>query len=231
MKTKKPTSAIFTIVTRTEESPESLYAFIMRMKDFVELENEFDNVKGDSLATIRYFEKNKEAIDYLDDSVVSNRSFKLKLYGDYGIGLAVSGNINKALTVLDDYIPAFEKESEEDQELLSSPYYEHLLWTYGYSLHDAKRFKDAERVFNKLLKQHPDNSKYKNWFVASKTNRHSTIKQALWTACFLLLATDFLFGKDMGLRLKALFWITAAITLTSVLSLELYHHFIKRKFE
>ncbi|MGC1242586.1 MAG: hypothetical protein WA874_13430 [Chryseosolibacter sp.] len=202
------------------------------MKDFVELENEFSDVKGDTLSTIRFFESNKKDIDNLDASYGQNRSFRLTLYGSYGISLAISGNTNKALTILDAFIPTFEKDLESyDDEYVKSPFYESLLWTYGYTLHDAKRYPDSELVFAKLIKLYPDNTKYKKWLAASKLNRYSTIRQTLWTACFLLLAIDILFQKSMEQGLSNAFWITVALTIITTLSLELHIYIIKKKNE
>ena len=202
------------------------------MKDFVELQNEFSDVKGDTLSTIRFFESNKKDIDNLDDAYGQNRSFRLTLYGSYGISLAISGNTNKALTILDAFIPTFERDLESyDDEYVKSPFYESLLWTYGYTLLDANRYTDAQLVFSKLIKLYPDNTKYKKWFAASKINRYSTIRQTLWTACFILLAIDILFEKSMGQGLSNTFWITVALTIITMLSLELHILLIKKKNE
>jgi len=202
------------------------------MKDFVELENEFQNTQGDALSIIRFFEKNKADIDYLDDTTEPSNGFKLKLFGDYGVSLAMSGNTIKALSVLDEFMPKFEKDLEDyDEEYKMSSYYELLLWTYGYTLHDVKRYQDAETVFSKLVKLYPDNTKYKKWLAASKTNRFSTIRQTLWTSCFILLAIDILFEKSMEPGLNNAFWLTVGLTIISTLILELYIYVTRKRFE
>lgn len=202
------------------------------MKDLVELENEFEDVKGDSLSIIRFFENNRDDIEYLDASIEPGKSFKSKLYGDYGLSLAVSGNTNKALKILDAFVPSFEKELENySDEHKTLPYYELLLWTYGYTLHDVERYHDAETVFAKLVEFYPDNSKYKKWLAASKTNRYSKIRHMLWIGCFILLAIDFLFEKGMAQGAKNAFWIMVGLTIILTLSLELYTYIINKRHE
>ena len=201
------------------------------MKDSVQLENEYEHLKGDPLAVVRFFEKNKDDIELLDESQMSVRHFKLTLYGDYGISLAVNGNIHKAIPVLEELIPAFEREAEKyDRELETSAYYEKMLWAFGCSLHEAKRYQEAQRIFDKLVKYYPDNTKYKKWFVTAKANRLSAARQSLWVACFAFIVIDFLFNKDMGEAMKNLFWITAVIILFVTLSLELYIYLIRKKY-
>ena len=202
----------------------------MPMKDFVELENEFSEVKGDARSTIRFFENNKKDIDNLADSYEQNKSFKLTLYGSYGMSLAVNGNTGKAITILDSLLPSFEKDLETyDDDYAKSPFYESLLWIYGYTLLEAKRYTDAESTFAKLTMLYPDNTKYRIWLAASKTNRFSTIRQTLWTACFIFLAIDILLEDSMHQTLSKAFWITVAMTLFTILSLELYIYIIKRQ--
>jgi hypothetical protein len=77
--------------------------------NFEELQEELFKVKDDSLAFIRYFERNSDDIEKLDDSDGEQKFFKLKMNGDYGLCLANSGNTVKAIKVLEKFIPKFEQ--------------------------------------------------------------------------------------------------------------------------
>jgi hypothetical protein len=196
---------------------------------FDKLETEFLKVKDDSLAFIRFFESNSDAIEKLDDSDEEQKGFKLKMNGDYGLCLANSGTTEKEVKVLETFIPRFEKESGLTQtELVTTPYYEHLLWAFGSSLYYTDKINETEKTFERLVKMQPDNQKYKNWLKGTKEKRFSKFRKVLYVSFFAWLAIDVLFIKSMDIGLKGIFLLSGAIVLGATVVLEIYVFLLKR---
>lgn len=199
--------------------------------DFKKLEKEFFKVKDDSLAFIRYFESNSDAIEKLDDNDEEQKGFKLKMNGDYGLCLANSGSTEKAIKILGTFIPKFEKESGlSHSELLKATYYEHLLWAFGSSLFYTDKIDDAENIFERLVKMQPDNQKYKNWLRATKEKRFSKLKTGLYISVFTWLVIDILFIRSMGSELKGIFLMTGAGVACGIITLETYLFVLRKRF-
>lgn len=196
---------------------------------FKKLETEYIKVKDDSLAFIRFFEGNSDAIEKLDDSDEEQKGFKLKMNGDYGLCLANSGATEKAVKILETFIPKFEKESGlTETELLTTPYYEHLLWAFGSSLYYTDKVNETEKTFERLVKMQPDNQKYKNWLKGTKEKRFSKFRKGFYVSVFVWLAVDILFIKSMDIELKGVFLLTGAIVLGATVILEIYVFLLKR---
>lgn len=198
--------------------------------NFEELAKEFSKVKDDTLAFIRYFECNSEAINKLDDSDEEQKGFRLKMNGDYGLCLSHSGSTEKAVKVLSTFIPKFEKESGlSETQLLKATYYEHLLWAYGSSLFYAGKVDDTEKIFERLVEMQPDNQKYKNWLRATKEKRYAKIRTGLYTSVFAWLFLNILFGRSMGSGLKVIFVMTGMGVVCGTIILEGYLFILRRK--
>ena len=197
---------------------------------FETLEEEYLKVKDDSLSFIRFFESNSDAIEKLDDSDEEEKGFKLRLHGDYGLCLANSGTAEKAVKVLETFIPMFEKESGlTETELVTAPYYEHLLWAFGSSLYYTDKVDETEKTFERLVKMRPDNQKYKNWLKGTKEKRFSKIRKGLYVSVFVWLAIDILFIKSMDIGLKGFFLLSGAIVLGATVILEIHVYLLKRR--
>jgi tetratricopeptide (TPR) repeat protein len=193
------------------------------------LETEYLKVKDDSLAFIRFYECNSDAIEKLDDSDDEQKGFKQRMNGDYGLCLANSGTTDKAVKVLETFIPIFEKESGlTETELMATPYYEHLLWAFGSSLYYTDQVDETEKIFERLVKMQPDNQKYKNWLRGTKEKRFSKFRKGLYVSIFVWFAIDILFMKSMDSRLKGIFLLSGAILLGATVILETYVYLLKR---
>ncbi len=199
--------------------------------DFKKLENEFFKVKDDSLAFIRYFESNSDAIEKLDDNDEEQKGFKLKMNGDYGLCLAGSGSTDKAIKVLATFIPRFEQESGlNDTDLLKAAYYEHLLWAFGSSLYYTDKVDETEKIFERLVKMQPDNQKYKNWLRSTKEKRFSKLKKGLYISVFTWLFIDILFIRSMDSGLKGIFLMSGAGVVCGTIILEAYLFVLRKRF-
>jgi hypothetical protein len=142
---------------------------------------------------------------------------------------ANSGTTEKAVKVLTTFIPKFEKESGlTATELLTTPYYEHLLWAFGSSLYYTDKIDETEKTFEQLVKMRPDNQKYKNWLKGTKGKRFSKIRKGLYVSVFVWLAIDILTFKSMDIGLKGFFLSSGAIVLGATVILEIYVYLLKR---
>lgn len=198
--------------------------------DFERLEEEYFKFKDDTLAFIKFYETNLESIEKLDDKDEEQNGFKLKMNGDYGLCLATSGNTEKAVKVLETFIPRFEKESGlSETEIETTPYYEHLLWALGSSLYYTDNIEKTQRTFERLTKLQPDNQKYKNWLKGTIEKKFSKFRKASYVFIFSWFLVDILFIKSMDIGLKGVFLISGGLIVIGTISLETYVYYLKKK--
>jgi tetratricopeptide (TPR) repeat protein len=131
----------------------------------------FFNSKRENFEYIEMYEKNKDYFNELlknghADDIEFALSIKMFNYAD---PLNHSGDYKKALTVL------YEIERDLDKiKGLSKwykKYFEHVIFLKGVCLGRLKKYNASNIEFKKILKIHPSNDKYMDWYKSNLENR------------------------------------------------------------
>jgi|GEM_PF-2336215 len=196
------------------------------------LKQEFlDLPQGDNSTLIKFYEKNKELIESID-ILKSDENYytKLKFLCEYGLGLTKSGYYTMGAEFLEKAVPMFENTPNQEYDKLKEiPYFENLLWNYGFALHETKQTKKAIEVFKRLNNYYPENDKYRNWYYGLKALKTSKISKPLWVICGIWLAGEFTVFEKFESNTQFNLALGGAVLLLIVGLLELNIYLTKRK--
>ncbi|WP_027421231.1 tetratricopeptide repeat protein [Crocinitomix catalasitica] len=201
-------------------------------KDILQLERELNGLNlDDPLAFINFYERNTNAIDSIEISKdAQHYYFKLRLFYKYGLNLAGRGEYTKSVTVLEKALKMFDRNprinTEDGREIISI---ESLLWNYGASLWETKQIERSKTVFERLVKDYPNNDKYKKWLNGLLDERLSKITQPFWIVGGIWLVCELTIFKNFDSNTQ--FWLSigGALILLTLLALELVGYLMKRK--
>ncbi len=198
--------------------------------DFEKLQDELSDTAMDALSFIRFYEKNMEAIEGLDDSDANQKQFKFRMRGDYGLSLAAAGITAKATDVLREFVPRFERESGlSAEERLKNPYYEGLLWSLGSCSYYTAHVGDTEKAFQQLVRMSPDNVKYRNWLMSTRERRFKLPRRIIYTSAIIWAFCSFVFLQFMEGTLKGMFLLIGPLLMVLILVMEGYIYFYKKR--
>lgn len=154
-----------------------------------------DNLTRDPKHFIDLYEENKSLIEGADAST-SNPDYDgiMRITSDYALSLSHYGSSKKAILYLDKSIQFFKDSSVDD--LPKVPMYEMLVWTRGVENYNNKNYKTASQDFQYLVDNYPDNDKYKNWLLASRTIKAKKYLNYIWGFAFMSFIWYSLATKD-----------------------------------
>ena len=88
----------------------------------------------------------------------------------------------------------------------------------------------AAKDFQFLVKNYPDNDKYRNWLRASKTIKVKKISNNIWFGVFICIVWELLL-KTENANLKLGLFITACILFVIAIVLEVFSFLVKAKLK
>jgi len=154
-----------------------------------------ENLNRDPKHFIDLYDENKNLIEGADPST-SNPDYDgiMRITSEYALSLSHYGSSRKAIPYLDKSIQLFKDRSVDD--LTKVPMYEMLVWTRGVEHYNNKNYKTASQDFQYLVYTYPDNDKYRNWLLASKTIKAKKYLNYIWGFAFMSFIWYSLATKD-----------------------------------
>ncbi len=190
-----------------------------------------DESTKDSNVFLNIFDPNKEILE----KVVINGNQDLhnkvmRLTADYAHHLTMKENYSKAIPQIDKAVGLFQTYSDfKDTDLYKIGFYETLIFDRAMSNYYLKNFKAAKQDLKLLTDKFPDNDKYKNWMVASKTYSIQKLINALWyVIAAAALLTSFIEREDIG-ALYDIVLILGGLALIGAISAEIFKASNKKK--
>jgi hypothetical protein len=141
------------------------------------------------------YEENKTLIENADPSI-SNPDFDgiIRIISDYAMALSHYGSSKKSIPYLDKSIQLFRNSSLGDLTKILK--YEILIWTRGVENYNNKNYGVASEDFQYLVDNYPDNDKYRNWLLASKTIKIKKWLNFFWYGGLICLVWQTMLNKD-----------------------------------
>ena len=138
-----------------------------------------DRETKDPKIFINIYEVNKNLIEGADNST-SNPDYKgiMRITADYALALSQYGSSRKSIPYLDKAIQLFKNSSLTD--LKEVQMFETLVWARGTENYNQKEYSLASIDFQYLVDNYPDNDKYRNWLIASKTIKTKKYLNFIW---------------------------------------------------
>lgn len=138
-----------------------------------------DRVTKDPKIFINIYEENKNLIEGADNST-SNPDYKgiMRITADYALALSQYGSSRKSIPYLDKAIQLFKNSSLTDLKELQM--FETLVWARGVENYNQKKYSLSSTDFQYLVDNYPENDKYRNWLIASKTIKTKKYLNFIW---------------------------------------------------
>ena len=138
-----------------------------------------DRETKDPKIFINIYEVNKNLIEGADNST-SNPDYKgiMRITADYALALSQYGSSRKSIPYLDKAIQLFKNSSLTD--LKEVQMFETLVWARGTENYNQEKYSLASTDFQYLADNYPDNDKYRNWLIASKTIKTKKYLNFIW---------------------------------------------------
>jgi tetratricopeptide (TPR) repeat protein len=138
-----------------------------------------DKLTKDPKSFIYIYEEHKNLIEGAEQST-SNTAFDclMRITADYALSLSQYGSSRKSIPYLDKAIQLFKNSSLTD--LKEVQMFEMLVWTRGVENYNQKNYSLASTDFQYLVDNYPDNDKYRNWLIASKTKKTKKYLNFIW---------------------------------------------------
>ena len=138
-----------------------------------------DRETKDPKIFIDIYEENKNLIESADNST-SNPDYKgiMRITADYALALSQYGSSRKSIPYLDKAIQLFKNSSLTD--LKEVQMFETLVWARGTENYNQEKYSLASTDFQYLADNYPDNDKYRNWLIASKTIKTKKYLNFIW---------------------------------------------------
>lgn len=165
---------------------------------------------------IDLYDENKNLLEGADLSI-SNPDYDgiMRITSDYALSLSHYGSSRKAIPYLDKSIQLFKVSSVDD--LTKVPMYEMLVWTRGVENYNNKNYKAASQDFQYLVETYPDNDKYRNWLLASKTIKAKKYLNYIWGLAFMSFIWYSLATKDEDANRDYFLMATGVFVLIGIL--------------
>lgn len=154
-----------------------------------------DNLTKEPKSFIHIYEEHKNLIEGAEQSK-SNPDFDsiMRITSDYALSLSQYGSSRKSIPYLDKAIQLFKNSSLTD--LKEVQMFEMLVWTRGVENYNQKNYSLASTDFQYLVDNYPDNDKYRNWLIASKTKKTKKYLNFIWGftivgfTCYFMATND-----------------------------------------
>lgn len=192
---------------------------------------EFYNLHpADDRTVVAFYEKNKILIDRIDiQKSNDNYKAKIRILGDYGIGLTNCNNYRKGVKILRQAIHLYENAPRQDYEQSKDEaYFETMLWNYGDALHQINQTQKALKIFKRLHDSYPENDSYRNWKEGLKEIRLSKIIQSLWHLTVSWIFGEFAYFKKLNPEVHFKLSFIGVFLFVSVSLLQLYIFLLRK---
>ena len=188
-----------------------------------------ENLIRDPKQFIDLYEENKYLIEEAE-TLISNPDYDglMRITSEYALSLSQYGSSQKAIPYLDKSIQLFKDSSFDDLRKISL--YERLVWTRGVENYNLRKYSLAAKDFQYLVYNYPDNDKYRNWLLASKTIKVKKISNNIWFVVFICIVWESLLKKE-NTNLKLGLFITACFLLVIAIIIEVFSFLVKAKLK
>jgi hypothetical protein len=189
-----------------------------------------DGIQKPSKVFIDIYEENKNLIEGADSST-SNPDYDgiMRITAEYALSLSYYGSSKKSIPYLDKAIQLFKDRSQTD--LTKVQMYEMLVWARGTENYNQKKYSLATKDFQYLVVNYPDNDKYRNWLLASKTIKVKKYSNYLWFGVLILMVWESLVDKEEDANLKYNLLIVAGVLFVIAIGIEIFHWAVKAKIK
>ena len=184
-----------------------------------------DTTTKDPRQFIDLYDENKAVIEGADSSI-SNPDYDgiMRLTSDYALSLSHYGSSKKAIPYLDKSIQQFKDSTCADLTKVSM--YEILVWTRGVEQYNNKSYKTSSKDFQYLVDTYPENDKYRNWLLASKTITAKKWLNILWYGAIATLVWETMVNKEDAIFENYLLIVSFILFILAILT-EILNAFIK----
>jgi tetratricopeptide (TPR) repeat protein len=188
-----------------------------------------DGIQKPPKIFIDIYEENKNLIESADSST-SNPDYDgiMRITAEYALSLSSYGSSKKSIPYLDKAIQLFKDSSQTD--LTKVQMYEALVWARGLENYNQKNYSIAAKDFQYLVDNYPDNDKYRNWLLASKTVHTRKYLNYAWAATVVFLVCETMVSKEDG-QLKNYFLIATTIFFVIAIIGEIANALIKSRIK
>jgi hypothetical protein len=169
-------------------------------KEMKDLKTLYDKIYSDGIhkpakVFIDIYEENKNLIESADSST-SNPDYDgiMRITAEYALSLSSYGSSKKSIPYLDKAIQLFKDSSQTD--LTKIQMYEALVWARGFENYNQEKYSLAKLDFQYLVDNYPDNDKYRNWLLASRTVQTRKYVNYLWLALLVTMVWETMVNKD-----------------------------------
>ena len=178
---------------------------------------------------IDLYEENKNLIEGADSSTSNpDHDGIMRITSDYALALSQYGSSRKAIPYLDKAIQLFKDSSSKDLTKISL--YEMLVWARGVENYNQKKYSLATKDFQYLVDNYPDNDKYRNWLLASKTIKVKKYSNLLWLGVLICLVWETMVNKEDA-KLKFSLLIAATVLFVLAIAVEIFNFLVKAKIK
>ena len=151
------------------------------MKDIKSLYDKIysDTSTKDPKTFINIYEENKDLIEGADYTI-SNPDYKgiMRITADYALALSHYGSSRKSIPYLDKAIQLYKNSPLAGSK--EGTMFEALLLARGIENYNQKKYSLASTDFQYLVGNYPDNDRYKNWLIASRTIKTKKYLNYIW---------------------------------------------------
>ena len=143
---------------------------------------------------INIYEENKNLIEGADIST-SNPDYDgiMRITAEYALSLSQYGSSRKSIPYLDKAIQLF---NASETDLTKIQIYEMLVWARGVENYNQKKYSLVKTDFQYLVDNYPDNDKYKNWLLSSRTIQSKKYVNYLWFAAVICMVWETMVHKE-----------------------------------
>jgi hypothetical protein len=154
-----------------------------------------DGIQKPPKVFIDIYVENKNLIESADSSP-SNPDYDgiMRITAEYALSLSSYGSAKESMPYLDKAIQLFKYSSQTD--LTKVQMYEALVWARGIENYNQKKYSLAKLDFQYLVDNYPDNDKYRNWMLASRTIQTRKYVNYIWAAAAVCLIWEIMVYKE-----------------------------------
>ncbi len=188
-----------------------------------------DGIQKPPKVFIDIYEENKNLIESADSST-SNPDYDgiMRITAEYGLALSQYGSSKKSIPYLDKAIQLFKNSSQTD--LTKVQMYETLVWARGLENYNQEKYFLAKLDFQYLVDNYPDNDKYRNWLLSSRTIKTRKYVNYLWFALVVAMVWETIVNKD-NRQLKDYLLIAGSVLFVLAIIGEIANALIKSRIK
>jgi len=188
-----------------------------------------DRIQKDPRIFINIYEENQNLIEGADPSI-SNPDYDgiMRITAEYALSLSQYGSSRKSIPYLDKAIQLFKNSSQTDLSRLQM--FEMLVWARGIENYNQKKYLLASTDFQYLVDNYPDNDKYRNWLIASKTIKTKKYLNFFWGIAMVSFIW-YLMAKNDQDQNRNYFFVAAIVFILLAVTVEIKNSLLKPRIK